>query len=539
MFVTNLYLTTYLFHSSKTEKEDTPDAMDGLSDSDLETLLKNFNELSAEEQHSLIAYLKKLEAREPQRVERLRQYVSAAATTAPPIEETPKPVKEEKPVTIESDDDDYTVEDIFKSVTQKVKEDQIRQEMEIVKKSLEESKDSPKLVEKTAAPTGTDVQKNVFSASDLLALVQASLQSTPAPTPVQTVPTALVSDVVASNTQPRSFGDLPEPTMMEPSKQLLQNVSLALNNQVLNPQGFPQSIPNMANFGGNRNESQHIPVWEPRQGPDNNGPMDNTQLNNTFNQGPRGPQDSYNQLPRGPQDNFNQVLRQNDNYNQGPRGPQDNFNQGARGPQDSYNQVPREPQENYNQGSREQDNYNSGQRGPNNYDHGNQDMYDKDSRGPQDGYNQEPRGSQGNFNHGPRGQENFHQGQRGSQDNFNSGLRGPHDNYNQSQRGPQNNFNQGQRGSQENYSQVPSLMDNYNQNSRGQDKSFGGGRGSNNSFTQNRSNYNSNRMQDNYNNRSEGNQQPGNQKFGNYEQNNFRGRGRGYGGQRGRGRGYY
>lgn len=92
--------------------------MDGLSDSDLETLLKNFNELSAEEQHSLIAYLKKLEAREPQRVERLRQYVSAAANTAvAPPEEPSKPQEEHKPdtkpVTIESDDDDdYTVEEV-------------------------------------------------------------------------------------------------------------------------------------------------------------------------------------------------------------------------------------------------------------------------------------------------------------------------------------------------------------------------------------------------------------------------------------------
>lgn len=92
--------------------------MDGLSDSDLETLLKNFNELSAEEQHSLIAYLKKLEAREPQRVERLRQYVSAAATSAPPVAEEPPPKlpeekkKETKAVTIESDDDDYAVEEV-------------------------------------------------------------------------------------------------------------------------------------------------------------------------------------------------------------------------------------------------------------------------------------------------------------------------------------------------------------------------------------------------------------------------------------------
>lgn len=100
--------------------------MDGLSDSDLETLLKNFNELSAEEQHSLIAYLKKLEAREPQRVERLRQYVSAAATASaatdasakpevvPPPE--PSPVKEQPqpppPLLVESDDDDYTVEEV-------------------------------------------------------------------------------------------------------------------------------------------------------------------------------------------------------------------------------------------------------------------------------------------------------------------------------------------------------------------------------------------------------------------------------------------
>lgn len=99
----------------KVDKDDVPDAMDGLSDSDLETLLKNFNELSAEEQHSLIAYLKKLEAREPQRVERLRQYVSAAATaTAPRLEQPTPPVQNPdiQLVAIESDDDDYTVEEV-------------------------------------------------------------------------------------------------------------------------------------------------------------------------------------------------------------------------------------------------------------------------------------------------------------------------------------------------------------------------------------------------------------------------------------------
>lgn len=89
--------------------------MDGLSDSDLETLLKNFNELSAEEQHSLIAYLKKLEAREPQRVERLRQYVGAVGNMPAPAPPEPPALvtPDTKPVLIESDDDDdYTVEEV-------------------------------------------------------------------------------------------------------------------------------------------------------------------------------------------------------------------------------------------------------------------------------------------------------------------------------------------------------------------------------------------------------------------------------------------
>lgn len=121
-FVRGNHAAKYFFIFFRIEKEDAapeaPDAMDGLSDSDLETLLKNFNELSAEEQHSLIAYLKKLEAREPERVERLRQYVSAAANNAPPEEPQQDQADQAdqarpEPVTIVSDDDDdYTVEDV-------------------------------------------------------------------------------------------------------------------------------------------------------------------------------------------------------------------------------------------------------------------------------------------------------------------------------------------------------------------------------------------------------------------------------------------
>ncbi|XP_013148723.1 PREDICTED: homeobox protein 12-like [Papilio polytes] len=204
-------------------KDDASDAMDGLSDSDLETLLKNFNELSAEEQHSLIAYLKKLEVRAPQRVEKLRRFVGAAAAGAPSaVYELDAPFApaaasaptDDNLVTIHSDDDDYTVEEVFKSATQKVKENQIQQEMEIVKKSLEESK----TVEEPATTSVTVTNTlGISSAADLLALVHASIQSSALAKTAEVSHTAEVS----TNNQPRSFGDMPESSAtVEPIKQL-------------------------------------------------------------------------------------------------------------------------------------------------------------------------------------------------------------------------------------------------------------------------------------------------------------------------------
>uniref|UniRef100_A0A182QMJ9 Uncharacterized protein n=1 Tax=Anopheles farauti TaxID=69004 RepID=A0A182QMJ9_9DIPT len=50
--------------------------LENLTDSDLQTLLQSFKELSNEEQMQLISYLRKLERTEPERVERLRRYVN-------------------------------------------------------------------------------------------------------------------------------------------------------------------------------------------------------------------------------------------------------------------------------------------------------------------------------------------------------------------------------------------------------------------------------------------------------------------------------
>ncbi|KAH8356221.1 hypothetical protein KR200_011342 [Drosophila serrata] len=53
-------------------------AMESLTDSDLQTLLQNFKFLSNEEQVHLIGHLRKLEVMEPARVHRLRKYVNLA-----------------------------------------------------------------------------------------------------------------------------------------------------------------------------------------------------------------------------------------------------------------------------------------------------------------------------------------------------------------------------------------------------------------------------------------------------------------------------
>uniref|UniRef100_A0A1Y1N3W8 Uncharacterized protein n=2 Tax=Photinus pyralis TaxID=7054 RepID=A0A1Y1N3W8_PHOPY len=138
----------------------TTNSMEGLSDLDLQTLLQNFKDLCTDEQHSLISYLKKLEAKEPERVERLRKFVNLDNTDkAPekePVEPNPRsspfanrlmgmnPIIDEsivepeiKPepvieppvlkVSLDSDDEDYTFEDVFKAAKKNVKEKEERE----------------------------------------------------------------------------------------------------------------------------------------------------------------------------------------------------------------------------------------------------------------------------------------------------------------------------------------------------------------------------------------------------------------------------
>lgn len=161
--------------------------MENLSDLDLQTLLQNFKDLSTDEQHNLINYLKKLETHEPERVERLRKFVNLDPNAKiketdsemvnenkikssegrqspfsnrhgsinPPSEDLVRiesdeedmgdekddirPEEKEKPpnkVHLDSEDEDYTFEDVVKAVSKTVKDKELEHNMKIVEESM-------------------------------------------------------------------------------------------------------------------------------------------------------------------------------------------------------------------------------------------------------------------------------------------------------------------------------------------------------------------------------------------------------------------
>lgn len=159
------------------------DKMEDLTEEDLRTLLQNFKDLSSEEQQGLITYLKKLEMKEPERVEKLRQFVNldGSAVQKPyqnaknsfktlnprpadlvgrlspfslrqgginPCQESgqeqgtvfsKKKIEDEKK--LEDSDDDYSFEDIYAAASQNVRErEQAKMEEERIKQLSEDVK---------------------------------------------------------------------------------------------------------------------------------------------------------------------------------------------------------------------------------------------------------------------------------------------------------------------------------------------------------------------------------------------------------------
>lgn len=70
-------------NDKETKNDNNSSMLESLTDSDLQTLLQNFKHLSSEEQHHLIAHLKKLESADPARVEKLRKFVNISDLTGP------------------------------------------------------------------------------------------------------------------------------------------------------------------------------------------------------------------------------------------------------------------------------------------------------------------------------------------------------------------------------------------------------------------------------------------------------------------------
>ncbi|XP_044758748.1 uncharacterized protein CG7065-like isoform X2 [Coccinella septempunctata] len=137
--------------ASSSSQDKTVINMEGLSDSDLETLLQNFKDLSNDEQLGLINYLKKLEAKEPERVEKLRKFVNltenleektdneryspflakieeSSGKTEEPESIVEKSKEEDNSGFVDIDsEDEYSFEDVAKAVSQKVKESEKEQ----------------------------------------------------------------------------------------------------------------------------------------------------------------------------------------------------------------------------------------------------------------------------------------------------------------------------------------------------------------------------------------------------------------------------
>jgi hypothetical protein len=165
------------------------DNMDGLSEQDLRTLLQNFKDLSSEEQQGLITYLKKLETKDPERVEKLRQFVNLDGSVVQnscqnskstfktsvtlnirPDEQLGRlspfslrkgginPSQEigtgfsknyiEDKKKLEDSDDDYSFEDIYAAASQKVKE---RERAKVEEEKMKQLSDSVKIKEEKTA----------------------------------------------------------------------------------------------------------------------------------------------------------------------------------------------------------------------------------------------------------------------------------------------------------------------------------------------------------------------------------------------------
>lgn len=337
---------------------------EGLLDADLKSMLQNFKDLSSQEQHSLISFLKKLEASDPQRVEKLRAFVNLG-TTIPPVTsaartKSPSPeiepvVKSRKSISpfstrkgnhnpsdedgkwkpkvdmfandeddkisqlktknnedkmknkidLSDDDDDYTFEDIYKAADKNVNENEKAKKSRAFSKSPE-SWSPPHTQTKSRSRSPPSRPKETIKANDPNAILNETkrlIANIMGDLPNKYVPKSHIN-VSSEKSQP-----IPSSIEQIPSTgtSSFYNQGFLPNNQhnQPRPQGQPMTYPNISN--------QQFPNYQqPQMFPNNSGYMDNSY--NYQGYGNMGDQGQYGgpSIPPNqyPQQNYNAYAAQ-------------------------------------------------------------------------------------------------------------------------------------------------------------------------------------------------------------------------------------
>lgn len=297
--------------------------MESLSDADLKSMLQNFKDLSTQEQHSLINFLKKLEASDPTRVEKLRAFVNLGTTVpsgsntkspSPKIETLGKGRKSVSPFSIRKgnqnptddddkwkpkldmfandeddeqqtkkdnddktktkidlsdDDDDYTFEDIYKAADKNVSENEKAKKSRAISKSPESwsrSRSRSRSRPRSRSRSPVSRQKETIRTSDPNAILNETkrlIANIMGDLPNKYVPKT------HTNLSTEKTDSVTSSTEQIPSAGIssFYNQNFVPDNQP-RPQGQPMTYPNVSN-------QQFSSYQQPQIFPNNPGYMDN------------------------------------------------------------------------------------------------------------------------------------------------------------------------------------------------------------------------------------------------------------------------
>lgn len=246
------------------------DNLESLTDTDLQTLLQNFRDLSSDEQNYLISYLKKMESTDPLRVEKLRNFVDfddSKQDDEPEVDygdekttKVPKPSTSYNPLEAEKlrldSEEEYDFDDVIKGV-KGVKDEPAKEE-----KSL-----------KVVSSTSTRPTINMFNDTpNLIANLMGSLhESLRNETPSNSKHPQTISTHMSSSSGKETSAQTKNQKTIGNSNFVASSAyyqqAQPLNEPVQHPDNMYSNHPNMMhqhyqqqnmqNFGGNQSQGQY------------------------------------------------------------------------------------------------------------------------------------------------------------------------------------------------------------------------------------------------------------------------------------------